>query len=210
MIKICDGSPLYYGNVLGIIFIYCVCRNPSWTPKTLPDGCNHPAAFWLSFWCLTRLLKKWPASLGKLWQLFQACRTTFLDKCGKPHFLVICSIYVNNLNPFRLNLGSHPLSRLIEPQILTIYIHTTRKLPHSSGRLRRRYYKEILLKIKLNESVKTSNFGSKLLPEIRYFWHAFSKTLLPILILKIIFWLPNLTSNFQTHKNVGDNFWLYI
>ena len=151
MIKICDGSPLYYGNVLGIIFIYCLPKtelNTQNSTRRLQPPCGILVEF-LVF--NSTLLKKWPASLGKLWQLFQACRTTFLDKCGKPHFLDVCSIYVNNLNPFRLNLGSHPLSRLIEPQILTIYIHTTRKLPHSSGQLRRRYYKEILLKIKLDE-----------------------------------------------------------
>ena len=88
------------------------------------------------------LLKKWPASLGKvgkLWKRFQACYTTFLDKCGKPHILVIYSIYVNYWYRFLLNLRFHPLLNLIELEILTIYIHPTRKLPHSSERLRRHF-----------------------------------------------------------------------
>ena len=58
--------------------------------------------------------------------------------------------------------------------------------------------------------MKTSNFGSKLSDEIRYFWHEFTKTLFPIENLKIKSQLPNLTSNFETHKNFGDNFLLPI
>ena len=37
-----------------ILISACVCRRPSWTPKTQPGGSS--AATWLSFWCSTRLL----------------------------------------------------------------------------------------------------------------------------------------------------------
>ena len=36
------------------------------------------------------------------------------------------------------------------------------------------------------------------------------KNHLPAVILKIFITTPNLTSNFETHKNVGDNFVVYI
>ena len=39
--------------VLAIISA-CVCRRPSWKPKTQPGGSS--AVTWLSFWCSTRLL----------------------------------------------------------------------------------------------------------------------------------------------------------
>ena len=34
----------------------CVCRRPSWTPKTQPNGSS--AVVWLSFWCSTRFTRK--------------------------------------------------------------------------------------------------------------------------------------------------------
>ena len=37
-----------------VLISICVCRRPSWTPKTQPGGSS--AATWLSFWCSTRLL----------------------------------------------------------------------------------------------------------------------------------------------------------
>ena len=37
--------------------------------------------------------------------------------------------------------------------------------------------------------------------------HEKLKTVLPMGILKKKFLIPNLTSNFETHKNVGDNFY---
>ena len=37
-----------------VLISACVCRRPSWTPKTQPGGSS--AATWLSFWCSTRLL----------------------------------------------------------------------------------------------------------------------------------------------------------
>ena len=58
-------------------------------------------------------------------------------------------------------------------------------------------------------SMKTLDLGAKLPPEIRYFKHDFSKTDPPIRVLKILYKLPNLTSNFDTH-NVRDNFLSYI
>ena len=36
------------------------------------------------------------------------------------------------------------------------------------------------------------------------------KNHLPAVILKIFIMTPNLTSNFETHKDVGDKFWLHI
>ena len=54
---------LLRGNIAGGTFLLlivlvlisiCVCRRPSWTPKTQPGGSS--AATWLSFWCSTRLL----------------------------------------------------------------------------------------------------------------------------------------------------------
>ena len=33
----------------------CVCRRPSWTPKTKPNG-HFSMAGWFRFWCSTRLL----------------------------------------------------------------------------------------------------------------------------------------------------------
>ena len=36
------------------------------------------------------------------------------------------------------------------------------------------------------------------------------KNNLPAMILKIFITTPNLTSNFETHKDVGDKFWLHI
>ena len=35
---------------------YCVCRMPSWIPKTQPNGSS--AVVWLSFWCSTRFTRK--------------------------------------------------------------------------------------------------------------------------------------------------------
>ena len=49
----------------------CVCRRPSWTPKTQPGGSS--ATTWLSFWCYTRLLmsvKKCFSYLGKTCTVF--------------------------------------------------------------------------------------------------------------------------------------------
>ena len=40
----------------------CVCRRPSWTPKTQPGGSS--AVTWLSFWCSTRLLMSVKKCLG--------------------------------------------------------------------------------------------------------------------------------------------------
>ena len=37
-----------------VLISICVCRRPSWTPKTQPGGSS--AATWLNFWCSTRLL----------------------------------------------------------------------------------------------------------------------------------------------------------
>ena len=37
-----------------ILISSCVCRRPSWTPKTQPNDSS--AVVWLSFWCSTRLL----------------------------------------------------------------------------------------------------------------------------------------------------------
>ena len=42
--------------------------------------------------------------------------------------------------------------------------------------------------------------------ETPYFQHDFSKTHFLIRVLKMKFKLSNLTSNFQTHNKVGDNF----
>ena len=46
------------GNFPLLIFLVlisaCVCRRPSWTPKTQAGGSS--AATWLSFWCSTRWL----------------------------------------------------------------------------------------------------------------------------------------------------------
>ena len=35
---------------------YCLCRRPSWTPKTQPNDSS--AVVWLSFWCSTRFAWK--------------------------------------------------------------------------------------------------------------------------------------------------------
>ena len=47
-----------WGTLLLLILLVligaCVCRRPSWTPKTQPGGSS--AVTWLSFWCSTRLL----------------------------------------------------------------------------------------------------------------------------------------------------------
>ena len=47
------------GGILPLLIVLvlisaCVCRRPTWTPKTQPGGSS--AATWLSFWCSTRLL----------------------------------------------------------------------------------------------------------------------------------------------------------
>ena len=39
-----------------VLISYCVCRRPSWTPKTQPNGSS--AIVWLSFWCSTRFTRK--------------------------------------------------------------------------------------------------------------------------------------------------------
>ena len=39
-----------------VLISYCVCRRPSWTPKTQPNGSS--AVVWLSFWCSTRFTRK--------------------------------------------------------------------------------------------------------------------------------------------------------
>ena len=58
--------------------------------------------------------------------------------------------------------------------------------------------------------MKTSDFGSKLPPEIRYFQYDFSITHVNIAILKIKSQLLNLRSNFETYENVGDNIVLHV
>ena len=52
--------------IVWVLISACVCRRPSWTPKTQPGGSS--AATWLSFWCSTRLLmpqKNRPTWRGK-------------------------------------------------------------------------------------------------------------------------------------------------
>ena len=39
-----------------VLISYCVCRRPSWKPKTQPNGCS--AVVWLSFWFSTRFTRK--------------------------------------------------------------------------------------------------------------------------------------------------------
>ena len=39
-----------------VLISYCVCRWPSWTPKTQPNDSS--AVVWLSFWCSTRFTRK--------------------------------------------------------------------------------------------------------------------------------------------------------
>ena len=39
-----------------VLISYCVCRRPSWTPKTQPN--DSAAVVWLSFWCSTRFTRK--------------------------------------------------------------------------------------------------------------------------------------------------------
>ena len=39
-----------------VLISYCVCRRPSWTPKTQPNDSS--AVVWLSFWCSTRFTRK--------------------------------------------------------------------------------------------------------------------------------------------------------
>ena len=59
--------------------------------------------------------------------------------------------------------------------------------------------------------MRTSDFDSKFHFEIRYYEHYLSKTDFLIRVLKIKFQLLNLTSKFQTHRNVGDDFYyIYI
>ena len=74
--KLLLGCNIAGGNfpllIVLVLISACVCRRPSWTPKTQPGGSS--AATWLSFWCSTRLdmpEKKWPAQRGK------PCRTVF-------------------------------------------------------------------------------------------------------------------------------------
>ena len=47
------GGTLLLPIVL-VLISDCVCRRPSWTPKTQPNDSS--AVVWLSFWCSTRLL----------------------------------------------------------------------------------------------------------------------------------------------------------
>ena len=46
--------PVIFLLIVLVLISACVCRRPSWTPKTQPGGSS--AATWLSFWCSTRLL----------------------------------------------------------------------------------------------------------------------------------------------------------
>ena len=39
-----------------VLISYCVCRRPSWKPKTQPNGSS--AVVWLSFWFSTRFTRK--------------------------------------------------------------------------------------------------------------------------------------------------------
>ena len=39
-----------------VLSSYCVCRRPSWKPKTQPNGSS--AVVWLSFWFSTRFTRK--------------------------------------------------------------------------------------------------------------------------------------------------------
>ena len=64
----------------------CVCRRPSWTPKTQPGGSS--AVTWLSFWCSTRLLMSVKKCLGYRGK-------TFSDDANKCDRLVV----------FRFKLG---------------------------------------------------------------------------------------------------------
>ena len=73
----------------------CVCRRPSWTPKTQPGG--GPAPTWLSFWCSTRLLmpEKSAARTG-------SCRTVSNDffgaENGKNYYVTGAKISMKNLD----------------------------------------------------------------------------------------------------------------
>ena len=50
--------------IVFVLISACVCRRPSWTPKTQPGGSS--AVTWLSFWCSTRLLMSVKKCLGYL------------------------------------------------------------------------------------------------------------------------------------------------
>ena len=39
-----------------VVISACVCRRPSWTPKTQPNGSS--VVVWLRFWCSTRFSRK--------------------------------------------------------------------------------------------------------------------------------------------------------
>ena len=49
------GGTLLLPIVL-VLISACVCRRPSWTPKTQPNDSS--AVVWLSFWCSTRFTRK--------------------------------------------------------------------------------------------------------------------------------------------------------
>ena len=53
--KLLLSSNVAFGTfplIVFILIIACLCRRPSWTPKTQRGGSS--AASWLSFWCSTR------------------------------------------------------------------------------------------------------------------------------------------------------------
>ena len=58
------------------------------------------------------------------------------------------------------------------------------------------------------KSIETSDLGSSVLHKIQMLLTCLI-THFPIRILKIKFQLPNLTSNFETYKNVGKIFFIY-
>ena len=75
------------------------------------------------------------------------------------------------------------------------------------------HFKEISENIK-NLLILSKKFKNALCAymsfEAPYFLHNFTKTHFPIRVLTLKSQLPNLTSNFETHMNVGDNFLLHI
>ena len=69
-----------------VLISACVCRRPSWTPKTKPNG-HFSMAGWFRFWCSTRLLisvKSAPTPvLRNMWMALYSAHNCKLRASGR-------------------------------------------------------------------------------------------------------------------------------
>ena len=87
-----------------VLISACVCRRPSWTPKTQPNDSS--AVVWLSFWCSTRLLMSVKKCLG---YRGKTCTWLTLKLCFTFLWLEVGVLYLSTASTKKNLVSSLPL-----------------------------------------------------------------------------------------------------